>query len=120
MCRVLSREPKCDSGANVEIAFATEKLRTICADQGKAVAAYGEAAAEALRTRLADLRAVTYVDDLPAGRPEVLEGEPPHLAFPLCDGWTMVVRVSHRDTPRTLDGALDLTRVRRAVLVEVS
>lgn len=104
----------------MELAFATERLRTVCTDHTEAVKAFGEAAADALRTRIADLRAVSYVGDLPAGRPDVLDGDPPLLRFQLQDGLTVVARVSQQREPRTSEGALDLARVRRAVVIEVT
>ena len=103
----------------MELAFKTRKLRTLCEDRSKAASAFGDSVADALRTRLADLRAVTFVADLPTGRPEVVEREPPQLRFPLRDGSALLTRVSHRATPRTVDGSLDLERVRRLVVLEV-
>jgi hypothetical protein len=117
--RTLSASAEREPGADMELAFGTEKLRTLCVDHARAAEVYGEAAAEALRTRLADLRAVTYLSELPVGTPEVVEGDPPHLRFRLADGWTLLARVSHRNTPRTGEGTLDLSRVRRAQVVEI-
>lgn len=103
----------------MELAFASERLRNVCTDHAKAVKAFGEIAADALRTRIADLRAVTYVGDLPAGRPDVVDGDPPMLRFELRDGLTAVARVSQQRVPRKPDGTLDLMRVRRAVVVDL-
>jgi hypothetical protein len=103
----------------MELAFRTRTLRTRCTDHARAVEAYGEPAADALRTRLADLRAVTYLSELPAGRPEVVGGDPPGLRFALRDGWFMEARVSHHNIPRSPDGSVDLARVRRALIVEI-
>jgi hypothetical protein len=109
-----------DLGASMELAFRTRKLRTLCQDHDEAVKAIGEAAADVLRTRLADLRAVTYLSDLPAGRPEVLDDDPPRLRFQLRDGWALLASVSHQAVPRTQQGDLDVTRVRRALVQEVT
>ena len=79
----------------------------------------GVAAADVLRTRLADLRAVTYLADLPAGRPAVLEGDRPQLRFELSDGWSLVMNVGHGMVPRTESGDLDRTRVRRLLVQEI-
>jgi hypothetical protein len=117
--KCLGSLPGGESGTDMELAFGTRNLRMLCEHHVKAVEAYGESAAEALRTRLADLRAVTFLAELPTGLPEVVECDPPHLRFRLRDGWVMVARASHNDTPRTPDGSLDLARVRRALVLEI-
>jgi proteic killer suppression protein len=104
----------------MELAFRTRRLRTLCEDHDEAVRTMGEAAAEALRTRIADLRAVTYLAELPAGRPAVFEGERPELHFELRAGWSLLMTVGHQDVPRTEEGDLDHTRVRRARVQEIN
>jgi hypothetical protein len=95
-------------------------LRTLCQDYQRAVKVIGAPAADALRTRLADLRAATYLADLPAGRPAVLGGEPPGLRFELRDGWSLLVSVAHQSVPHTKEGELDVTKVRRVLVQEIS
>lgn len=80
----------------------------------------GELAAEVLRTRIADLRAVTYLAELPAGRPSVADGDRPQLHFELRGGWSLLIAVGHQDVPRTDEGNLDQTRVRRVRVQEIS
>lgn len=80
----------------------------------------GETAADVLRTRIADLRAVTYLTELPAGRPAIIDGEHPRLRFELHNGWSLLMEVGHRTVPRTTDGDLDQTRVRRVRVEEIS
>lgn len=80
----------------------------------------GEPAAEVLRARIADLRAVTYLADLPAGRPAVADGARPQLHFELRGGWSLLVDVGHHDVPRTDEGDLDQTRVRRLCVQEIT
>jgi hypothetical protein len=80
----------------------------------------GKPAADALRTRVADLRAVTYLAELPAGRPTVADGDPPQLYFDLQGGWSLLTAVGHQDVPRTDEGDLDQTRVRRVHVLEIS
>lgn len=104
----------------MELAFATRRLRTLCVNHDQAVRAFGHDAADGLRTRLADLRAATYLADLPLGHPEVLEGEPPCLRFELRGGLVLEARVSHATTPRTNEGDLDTSRVRRVLITEVN
>lgn len=104
----------------MELAFRTRKLRTLCQDHDQAVTMMGVAAAGVLRTRIADLRAVTYLADLPAGRPDVIDGERPQLRFELREGWSLLMRVGHESIPRTEAGRLDQSRVRRALVQEIS
>jgi hypothetical protein len=104
----------------MELAFRTPKLRTLCQDDDEAVRVMGESAAEVLRTRIADLRAVTYLAELPAGRPAVLDGDRPQLRFDLGEGWSLRMAVGHQTVPRTEGGDLDQTRVRRAIIQEIS
>jgi hypothetical protein len=104
----------------MELAFRTKKLRTLCQEHDKAVGMMGEPAADVLRTRIADLRAVTYLADLPVGRPEVVNGVRPQLRFELRAGWSLLMVVSHERVPRTDAGDLDPARVRRAQVQEIS
>lgn len=104
----------------MELAFSTRMLRTLCQDHEEAVNRIGAPAADVLRTRLADLRAATYLAELPAGRPAVLDGEPPRLRFELCDGWALLLSVAHQSVPRTEDGELDVTKVRRVLVQGIS
>lgn len=104
----------------MELAFRTRKLRYLCQDHDEAVKVMGESAAEVLRTRIADLRAVSYLAELPVGRPVVVDGNPPHLHFELRAGWSLLMAVGHQDVPRTPAGNLDQTRVRRARVEKIS
>lgn len=102
----------------MELAFASKKLRDRCVDQTKAVRAYGTEVAETLRARLADLRAVTFLDDLPVS-PDPDLSDPLRLTFPLSTGATLISRVSHEHPPLNDDGSLDRAAVRRLLIEEV-
>lgn len=80
----------------------------------------GRPAAETLRTRIADLRAVTYLADLPVGRPVVTSGDNPELNFELRDDWTLLMAIGHHLIPRTISGEVDQARVRRVRVEGVS
>lgn len=95
-------------------------MRSLCQDYDEAVTAMGTQAADALRTRLADLRAVTVLADLPARRPGIVAADIPQLRFELIDGWYLLLGVGHERVPRTESGDLDLSRVRRAIVQEIS
>ena len=102
----------------MELAFASKKLRERCVDQNKAIKAYGTDVAETLRARLADLRAVTFLDDLPVG-PSQDPDDPLRLTFPLSMGATLVSRVGHDRPPLRAEGSLDTAAVRRLLIEEV-
>jgi len=102
----------------MELAFGSKHLRERCLDQSKAVRAYGMEVAETLRARLADLRAVTFLEDLPVSPTADLE-DPLVLSFPLSRGATLLTRVSHERPPLRADGSLDTSAVRRLLIEEV-
>lgn len=103
----------------MELAFETRRLRALCVDHDQAVREFGHDGAIGLQTRLADLRAATYLADLPVGQPEIVVGEPPTLRFALTGGMVMLAKVSHATTPMADDASLDTSRVRRVLITEV-
>ena len=58
---------------NLELAFNSRELRSICEHEPTAKDALGAEIAEALRRRLADLRAATSIADLIVGNPHTVE-----------------------------------------------
>lgn len=54
----------------MELSFANQALREICANEAKAVEEYGSLNAAKLRARLEDLRAVDYMYELRVGSPK--------------------------------------------------
>lgn len=54
---------------NMELSFASRRLRSECHDPATGDAAYGPVDAAGLRARLADLDAAVTVADLPTGSP---------------------------------------------------
>lgn len=107
--------------ASMELSFSTKKLRTVCLEHDNAVDMMGEPAADVLRTRIADLRAATYLADLPpVSRPTIVDGDPPELHFELRDGWSLLMAVIHQTIPRTATGGLDQARVHRARVDKVA
>lgn len=104
----------------MELAFKTRRLRTLCLEHQEAVSLMGVSAAEVLRTRIADLRAVTYLAELPVGRPMVVQARTPVLLVPLHDGWSLSMAVGHQPIPWAGTGELDETRVRRVRVEDIS
>ena len=74
----------------------------------------GENIAEALKHRLADLRAATSIKDLIAGKPRTLGvGHLNCLVIDLCDGSRMVLKANHPENPLTDSGDLHWEKVSR-------
>ena len=73
-----------------------------------------------MKNRLADLRAATYVADLPAGRPQPLDGpDRGSLADELTDGHRVVLAANHRKNPITESGDIDWQRVSRVKILRI-
>lgn len=104
----------------MELAFGTRRLRTLCENPSEDSQPFSVDVAEALRSRLADLRAVNYLDELPVGRPTVTQSATPELRFPLVDGWNLIGTPNHSILPLDSEGALDLSRVRRILITGVA
>jgi hypothetical protein len=103
----------------MELAFKTQRLRTVCEQHDVALKAFGPLGAGGLRTRLADLRAAASLADLPASHHEIVEGDPPAIRFGLSGGLTVAAAINHAVTPRSSAGELDLARIRRALVLEI-
>ena len=102
----------------MELAFDSKLLRTICESEVHANRELGPMAAEALRHRLADLRAATSVKDLAAGRPRLLDDVGrQHMVIDLCDGYQMVFCANHPKNPVTESGNLDWPRINRVKIL---
>jgi hypothetical protein len=102
------------------IAFASLSLRSLCEDSTHAEAELGETAAQGLRSRFADLRAATSVEDLVAGSPRFLDDKREQLAMELKQGFRMVVSPNHVNNPRDSENRVDWSKVRRVKIVEIT
>jgi hypothetical protein len=104
----------------VQLAFHSAWLRTICESERNAKDEFGEAVAEALKHRLADMSAATSVNDLVAGRPRILGGTAPHqMALDLGDNYRIAFTANHTKNPRTETGDLDWKRVSRIKILRI-
>jgi hypothetical protein len=103
----------------MELAFATQRLRSVCEDDTVAAAAFDAPVVEQLKARLADLRAAESIYDLLIGDPLILPGGNPRVAVGLADGYALIATPNHRATPLAPDGAVDWRRVRRLQLLEI-
>jgi hypothetical protein len=104
----------------VNLAFATIKLRSLCECQAKAEDAYGVAVARHLRARLADLREVDTVLELPAGRPRELSARPyNNYGVNLAKGYRLVMRANHSKIPVLETGKVDWAEVTRVMIMRI-
>jgi len=98
----------------LEIAFAEKSLRLICENMAIAERKLGEKVAEKLKRRLADLRAASYVKEIVAGKPRVLDGKhPEQIAVELCDEYLLIFCANHNTNPKLDSGEIDWSQVNR-------
>ena len=104
----------------MELAFESKELRSICEHEATAKTELGAEIAEALRGRLADLRAATSMDDLIVGNPHTLEcRESNYLVIDLCQGHRIVLKANHPENPLTDCGRLDWAKVSRIKVIHI-
>ena len=102
----------------LELAFDSKSLRTVCENETQAKLEFGPRIAEALKHRLADLRAATSPKDLLVGRPR--EGSDPNsMVVDLCDGYQLVFCANHSKSPVTDAGKLDWPKVSRVKILGI-
>src|SRR5579862_9841680 len=102
------------------IAFATLPLRALCEDAAQADRELGEAVAQTLIHRLADLRAATCPLDVPAGNPRLTGENGERMAINLQDGFRLILMPNHLQNPRDENDGVDWKKVRRVKIVEIS
>lgn len=106
--------------STLQLAFDSKPLRTICESERHAKLEFGDAVAEILKHRLADMWAATSVRDLVAGRPRVLGGAaPPQMVVDLHDRYRVVFTANHTKNPMTETGDLDWKRVTRIKILRI-
>ncbi len=103
----------------MELAFNSKLLRTICESESRAKHELGDAVAEMLKHRLADLRAATSVKDLMAGRPRTLRGTPLGvMVVDLRKGYRLVFAANHARNPMK-NGDVDWEQVSRIKIIRI-
>lgn len=102
----------------LEISFLNKELRDICQARTLAEAHLGNACADVLRRRLADLFAADTYVDLPLGKPRLtyIEGVE-CLILNLCEGFYLQFTAGHLQPPRKANGQVDWERVYRVKLM---
>lgn len=104
----------------LELAFESKSLRTMCEIEARAMHELGNAVAQTLKHRLADLRAAASVNDLVAGRPHVLDSSVLQvMVVDLCDGYSLLFKSNHTKCPLTGADDIDWGRVSRIKIVAI-
>jgi plasmid maintenance system killer protein len=105
---------------DLELAFHSKELRTICESESEATTTFGVALAEVLKHRLADIRAASSVRDLLVGRPSVVEGtEDREMSVDLNEGYRLVFGANHTQNPVKKSNKVDWTRVSRIKILRI-
>jgi hypothetical protein len=104
----------------LEIAFQSKPLRAVCEDETQANRELDADVVEALKHRLADLRAAATGRDVFAGRPRIIGGEhSEYMAIDLAGKWQLVFAANHVKNPRTDANACDWTKVTRVKVIRI-
>jgi hypothetical protein len=104
----------------LEISFETKELRDLCEDESLAAQELGPIAAEALKRRLADIRAADAIYDVLAGRP--LQDKHHGIdcyRFELADNCRLTVIPNHMPPRNSAAGIPDWERVRRVRVISL-
>lgn len=104
----------------MEIAFEQKSLRQLCEDERTAERELGKVVAAKLRRRLADIRAVERIAQLPVGNPFAV-GEPSRgcMGIELGEGYLLIFCANHNKLPIDPSGDVDWLRVSRIRILGV-
>ncbi len=102
----------------MEITFANSKLQNLCEQQDLAKRKLGANCAKKLTTRLADLAAVSCVNELSVGRPHPLKGDRAgEFTVDLEGGKRLVFKPDKNSIYITEDGSIDWSKVTAVCIV---
>ena len=96
----------------MELAFSSTALRELCEDEGMMVTQLGNENARALKTILADFRALPNASDLQSLHTVFLSTQG-QLCLSLANGVTVIAKANHLDNPRDSNGHVDWSEVSR-------
>jgi hypothetical protein len=102
----------------VNLAFATEELRTLCENRLAGERAFGMDVARQLRERLASMREAECMSDLLTGQPtEIKDGTRRCYEVHLPEDYRMVLCANHKPLPLLKEtGTVDWSRVSRVLI----
>lgn len=104
----------------MELAFATKALRDICENEVLAYQEFEADIAKALISRLADLRAVDTLDQLPVGNPQVVYlNDKEYLEIEITNGVTIVICANHNKNPMLPSNDIAWVEVRRIKIFRI-
>ena len=104
----------------LELAFDSILLRAICENEEHAKRELGPAVAEALKHRLADIRAATTIKDLMTGRPRLIAGaDYQHMVVELFGDYRIVFCANHPNNPVMSSGEMDWMKISRIKLLRI-
>lgn len=101
------------------IAFETKRLRTICEDDKVATKELGPVVADALRERLADLRAADLINELIVGNPAISGSDGSTLTISLTTDTRTVWSPNHVHDRRSANGDIDWDQTSRVRLLSI-
>ena len=105
---------------HVNLAFKNLDIRSLCECQATAERKYGFAVAKQLRARLADLREVDTVLELPAGGTREIPANPHNnLAVNLADSYRLILQANHSEIPVTDTGMVNWSEVSRVMILRI-
>jgi len=104
----------------LELAFDTKKLRSLCENEAAAVRCLGDKVARKLRARLADLRALDCICDLPIYGPAIFDRGQESLQIPLGIGHALLLSANHSSNPLSESGNVDWRQVSRVKILEIT
>lgn len=102
----------------MQLAFDSKELRTTCESDAQARLDLGDAVAEMLKHRLADMRAAKSPKDLVAGKPRT-GADSQHMVVDLSVGYTIVFKANHTTNPLTEAHDLDWSKVTRIKILRI-
>ena len=102
----------------MELAFESLSLRATCESETQARVELGEAVAEILKHRLADMRAAASTRDLLVGKPRVDAGGH-HMIIDVGDSYRIVFKANHVKCPMTENNEVDWARVNRIKILRI-
>ncbi len=108
----------------MEIQFRTARLQRACSSEKESNRRWGSQNARKIRQRLAELHAAEALVDistLPAARLHPLHGERAgQFAVDIAHPFRLIFEPMHNPLPRKADGGIDLARVTRMRILEVT
>lgn len=104
----------------MELAFQSKRIRSICENEADAEEELGPVAAQALKHRLADLRAATSIAEVVVGNPRPpRDGGTPCLIIDLSDSSYITVQANHPENPLTEKAEPDWTSISRLKVTHI-